>query len=79
MKGIQIMTKYIKVRFYKKYAVYTLFIFNAHSIEMVDVTLEKNDQEKEILIVRELCGLYEYTITYQDAQKRLLEKVYHHV
>jgi len=72
------MRKYIKRNFYKKDTVYTMFTFKSDGIEILDVIVEVVDHSKEVIIVRELCEVYNYTIPYQEAENRLLQQVYSH-
>lgn len=61
---------------FKKSTVYTLITFNEKGLELMDVTVEKVDQDAEIMIVRELCDVYTYSLSFSDANERLLEQVY---
>lgn len=76
MGSIQIMKKYIKVRMFKKDTVYTMFTINDKGIEMLDVVVEKTDHEKEVIIVREICDVYLYTLTFKQAEEQLLQQVF---
>ena len=70
------MKKYIKPKMFKKLRVYTLITFTKDGLELMDVTVEKIDKDIEIIIVRELCDVYTYSLTYDQAKERLLEQVY---
>ena len=72
------MRKYIKRNFYKKDTVYTMFTFKSDGIEILDVIVEVVDHSKEVIIVRELCDVYQYTLAFADASERLLHQVYSH-
>lgn len=72
------MKKYIKVKILKKLTVYNLFTMNDKGIELMPVTIEHDDPINEVVIVRQLADVYCYTLSYQDAESRLLQEVFDH-
>ena len=76
MGSVQTMTKYIKPKMFKKNTVYTMVTFTSDGMETLDVLVESVDNEKQIIIVRELCDVYCYTLTFKEASERLLQQVY---
>ena len=70
------MKKYIKPKMFKKLRVYTLITFTKYGLELMDVTVERMDQDTNVIIVRELCDVYTYSLSINDAKERLLEQVY---
>ena len=70
------MKKYIHPKMFKKNTVYTMITFTKEGLETLDVLVENVDQEKEIIIVREVCDKYTYTLDFKNAKDRLLQQVY---
>lgn len=64
--------KYTLPKLLKKLTVYTWINYKADgSIECMDVTLDHIDELNQVVIARELCGLYQFTLTLDDAYKQL--------
>lgn len=73
---ISSMTKYIKPKMFKKNTVYTMITFTPDGMETLDVLVESVDNENQIIIVREICDVYKFTLTFTNASERLLQQVY---